>query len=66
MRARSNLVKEMAVARPLATINGLRRGEWGRRRMRTRVLFLCVGALLYSHVLTRNALRHSGRRFEST
>ena len=49
MGAGSNLIREMAIARPLATINARPRAESGRRHMRTRMLFLCAGALLSSH-----------------
>jgi len=64
----SNLIQEMAVARQLATINGLPRGEWGRRRMGTRLFFLCVGALMYSHgayAQRIDALRPQVRKYVS-
>jgi hypothetical protein len=60
MSAGSNLIQEIAVARQLATINGLPRGESGRRRMRTWLLFLCLGTLLWSHAAAAQGIEALG------
>jgi imidazolonepropionase-like amidohydrolase len=60
MGAGSNLIREMAIARPLATINARPRAESGRRHMRTRMLFLCAGALLSSHTADAQGIEALG------
>jgi imidazolonepropionase-like amidohydrolase len=60
MSAGSNLIHKMAVARQLATINGLPRGASGRRRMRSRLLFLCLGALSWSHAAAAQGIEALG------